>query len=515
MERLKERLSRFDVAALRTTLRSCFSSWISTVDPGLPIIGQDAEGRTRASVPMPDRYIQPDLLYQVTEADVPPSSEEASAPGTSEKVDAAESGQREHGPAGRSEPRSRSAVRERRIGFDEYLCSRTQSLIVGDAGSGKSSLLRFVALDILSDQPVLKVTKERYKGTLPVWLPFALWVRMSADRSSPVPIEDVIAEFFRAQGEAGLADDMRHAMLGKRVILLIDGLDEASDPAAAQILIALLMASVDRNGISVVATSRPHGTRNLAGLGGRWNRSALAPLSDDQRHTLADLWFGVLEKFEAESSVTHSQIMARGKRKADAFIAALQGNVGIARLSQTPLFLLSFISLHSRGQNLPRSRFAASREIVDQLMEHQPRRRDVSALSIHSSSGEPRLRDRVIADFAFALQSGNLRGSIPDAAGEDEAVARGARLILRRQNSGDQEAADAASRAIFSFTEERAGLLVNKAPGNIGVLHLSLQEYLAARHFALQLSILDKISFVSANASLLRWREPILYLSFR
>ena len=52
---------------------------------------------------------------------------------------------------------------------------------------------------------------------------------------------------------------------------------------------------------------------------------------------------------------------------------------------------------------------------------------------------------------------------------------------------------------------------MNKAPGNIGFLHLSLQEYLAARHL-LQLSASEKISFVSANASETRWREPILYL---
>jgi len=488
LERLKQRLSRFDVAALKTTLRSCYNSWISTVDPGLPIIGQDAQGRTRASIPISDRYIQPDLLFQVAEADAPPPSGETSARANTHKTDATESGQREHGPLERTESGPRPLVRERRIGFDEYLSSRTQSLIVGDAGCGKSSLLRFLALDLLSDQPILKVTKDRFNGALPVWLPFALWVRMTADRHAPVPLEDVIGEFFRAQGETSLGDDLRRAVLGKRVVLLVDGLDEASDPTAAQTLLALLTAFVERNSIPVVATSRPHGARNLAGLGGSWDRSVLAPLSDDQRRALAGLWFGVLERFEAGSSATDAQINARVKRKADAFITALQGNTGIDRLSKTALFLLSFITLHSRGQNLPRSRFAASEEIVEQLLEHQPRRRDVSALSIQASTSEPRLRDRVIADFAFALQSGELRGSIPDAATEEEAVARGARLILERQDSKDQNAADAVARAIFSFTEERAGLLVNKAPGNIGFLHLSLQEYLAARHL-MQLSV--------------------------
>jgi hypothetical protein len=145
------------------------------------------------------------------------------------------------------------------------------------------------------------------------------------------------------------------------------------------------------------------------------------------------------------------------------------------------------------------------------LMEHQPNRRAVSALSTASSQSEPRLRDRIISDFAFALQAGDLRGAIPDAASEDDAIARGSHLILQRQNTGNQDAAEASARAIFSFTEERAGLLVNKAPGNIGFLHLSLQEYLAARHL-MQLSTREKIAFVSANSGRTRWREPILYL---
>ena len=507
--RLQNRLSRFDLASLRESLHSFYNSWISTVDPGLPIVSQDAQGQTQATIPMAERYIQPDLLFQVAELEIPPGDKPA--PTTETRRQAAELGKREETPGPGSDAQTlRSTARQRRLPLDEYLGSRTQALIVGDAGAGKTSLLRFLALDMLSAEPVLNVAKERFKGAIPVWLPFALWARMSAGRDTPAPIEDAVAEFFRAQGEPDIAASMRRAVLGKGVVLLVDGLDEAADTTAAETLVAVLTAFADRNNIPVFATSRPHGARTLTGLGGSWDRSVLAALSDEQRLVLARLWFGVLERFEAGSSATKSQIRSRATRKAAAFIADLQVNAGIARLSQTPLFLLAFLSLHRRGQNLPRNRFGASQEIVDQLIEHQPRHRAVSALSTRSASGEPRLRDRVIADFAFALQSGDLRGSIPDAAAQEEAVARAARLIRERQQSTD---ADNVARSIFSFTEERAGLLVNKAPGNVGFLHLSLQEYLAARHL-MQRPIAEKISFVSENAGRARWREPILYLLF-
>lgn len=508
VERLANRLSRFDLASLRTQLQTFYTSWISAVDPGLPIAGRDVEGRTQASIPITERYIQPDVLFRVAEPE-PLAANEPRAETAASRREAAKSGNGE--PLRPAAPPVRSPARERRVPLDEYLCSRKQTLIVGEAGSGKTSLLRFLALDILSEQPVLKVTRERFARAIPAWLPFALWARMSADRESPAPIEDVVAEFFRAQGEASLADEMRRAVLGKRVVLLVDGLDEASDAAAAQTLTTILTAFVDRNNIPVVASSRPHVARNLTV--GSWDRSTLAPLSDAQRHALADLWFGLLERFEGGPGTPPAQVAARARRRADRFAKALRINAGIARLSQIPLFLLAFLGLHRRGHGLPRNRFAASQEVVAQLMEHQPRRREISVLATRSLSGEPRLRNRVIADFAFALQTGDLQGSIPDAAAEDRAVARAAALIRERQQNADQETADSAARAIFSFTEERAGLLVNKAPGNIGFLHLSLQEFLAARHL-MQRSPAERLSFVSAHAGRARWREPILYLLF-
>lgn len=507
--RLRQRLSRFDVAELKAGLRICYSSWISTVDPGLPIVGVDAHGRARATIPLPDRYTRAEFLVQSVDVETAQVADNTAALTQSNRD--ADIGGRESGARSADIRRSRAVVRERRLGLEDYLGEHRLFLVLGDAGTGKSTLLRFLALDILSDAPKLAVTRDRYKDLTPVWLPFALWARMSMNQPAPVAIEDAAAEFLRAQGGTELAEHMRRAVLGKRVVLLVDGIDEAIDPNTSQTLLAVLTAFVDRTGVPVIATSRPHGVRSLTGLGGAWERTTLAPLSDDQRHALANLWFSVLERFEADASASENQIRLRARRKADAFISALQGNAGIARLSQTPLFLLAFIGLHSRGQDLPRNRFAASKEIVEQLMEQQPSRRAVSALVSDPAQTEPRLRDRIICDFAFALQSGELAGRIPDAAPEDDAIVRGSRIILQRQNTGNQDTAEAAARAIFSFTEERAGLLVNKATGNIGFLHLSLQEYLAARHLV-QFQAQEKLAFVSANAVTLRWREPILYL---
>jgi len=501
---LEQRYSRFEEAALREKLRACYRSWISAVDPGWLVAGLDSQGRPRASVPITDRYVQPDVM-------VKSNVEERSAAEGAKPADTfgGPVGQPAEGDPAQRRHRNVGGTQERRVGLDQYLSTKSQSLIVAEAGSGKSSLLRYIAMDMLSDEPVFQVSRGQFAGSLPVWVSFALWTRMAANQASPPPVEEVITEFLRALDETDLADALKRAVSSGKIVLLVDGLDEAQDVTVAQTLVALLTAFAERRGIPVVATSRPHGVRNIGGFGGNWDRVELAPLSDPQRYELARLWFRLLEA--AETGASGVQVDTQARRKTDLFIQALKRNPGVTRLSQTPLFLLAFMDLHRHGQSLPRSRFAASREIVEQLMEHQPRRREVGALARSVATTDSRLRDRIIADFAFALQSGELQGAVPDAVSEEDAVLRGTQLILSRQGDNHLERAEATSREIFSFTEERAGLLVKKTPQTVGFLHLSLQEFLAARHLR-QRSLEEKIAFVSQHAARPRWREPILYL---
>jgi hypothetical protein len=273
LDLLKNRLSRFDVANLRIRLRAFYNSWISAVDPGLPIAGRDAHGRTQPSIPITERYIQPNFIVPFAQSHFPPSDGAPDRDPESRKADDAESGRREPQAHGQHAPSLGPAVQERRVPLGDYLKSQSQALIIGEAGSGKSSLLRFVALDILADQPTLEAVRSRFPKRIPVWLPFALWVRMSIERGAPVPIEHTVSEFFHSQGEAALADEMRRAVCGQDIVLLVDGLDETSDATAAQTLVAVLTALASRAGIPILATSRPHGARDLIGLANSWRPS--------------------------------------------------------------------------------------------------------------------------------------------------------------------------------------------------------------------------------------------------
>jgi hypothetical protein len=190
----------------------------------------------------------------------------------------------------------------------------------------------------------------------------------------------------------------------------------------------------------------------------------------------------------------------------------LLGSPGIARLAQTPLFLLSLLKLHRIGRELPRNRFDAGKEIIEQLIDHQPKRRAKDALRLESGQ-KMRQRDRLLEDFAFGLHSGESGGDVADGAIEAQAVARAAKLVMARTGRTNIGDAEEEAHAVFSFSEDVAGLLVKKAQNNVGFLHRSLQEYFVGSHLA-QLSLPDRIEFIKAHAAQAVWKEPILYLLF-
>jgi hypothetical protein len=504
---IAERLSSLDMTTLRRDLRDFYTSWIATVDPGLPLVGQTGAG----DIPAPElrrRYVLPDLVVQlgVGEHDRAPVDEEVATEGEealSAPSDIVQKPQKS----------LRSRETERRTSVAQFLAATNRAVVAAEAGSGKTTLLRYAALEILAETPELSEVGARYAGYIPLWVPFALWARMSEGKERPPPLEDVVGGFIEALNDSELATRVRRALRArKRIVLLVDGLDETREQPIADALIVSLTMFADRASASILATSRPHGLKALSGIGGTWVRARLAPLSEQQRAALALLWYRILERHELGVDCAQIVVERQASARAERFTKALLGSPGILRLAQTPLFFLSLLKLHRLGRDLPRNRFDASREIIEQLVDHQPKRRAKDAMKLEPAQ-RMRQRDRLLEDFAFGLQTGELRGTVADGALESEAVARATKVLVSRIGNGDVLQAEEQARTVFSFSEEVAGLLVKKAQNNIGFLHRSLQEYFAGAHLA-QLPLDRRVAFIKNNASHTTWKEPLLYLLY-
>ncbi|WP_291846459.1 NACHT domain-containing protein [Bradyrhizobium sp.] len=509
---LSNRLSRFDVEALRVRLRDFYSAWIATVDPGLPIAGQDKDGRPIPAPKLSQRYVLPDLVMDMGVIETEPDALSPTAPPTRDDA-SIQTMDTNRGAAGPAVQAQAPRTRERLLSVDQFMANEKRSVITADAGVGKTTLLRFLALDILSDTPDIEAVRNHYAGYIPVWVPFALWARMAEGKDHPPPLEDVVYGFISAQNDVALANDMKRVLATGKIILLVDGLDEARGNVAPDSVLAGLTTFAETHNVPVIATSRPHGLRTLSGIGGNWTRVRLAPLSETKRDALALLWYRILERSDLGSNAATAVVETQAQHRAKTFVTALAKNAGIARLSFTPLFLVALLKLHRAGRVLPRNRFEASREIVDQLLEHQPKRRAKDSVETKAAPLDTRLRDRLLEDFAYGLHAGELLGSVADGGLETDAVERAAKIIMARTGNPNLDLAEEAARTVFSFSEESAGLLVKKAPDTIGFLHRLLQEYLVARKVD-QSSLAERIDFIKGRAAQPTWSEPILYLLY-
>ena len=104
---------------------------------------------------------------------------------------------------------------------DAFLGDTNRGVILGEPGHGKSTLLRMVALDLLSEVPALQKTAENFGDRLPVWLPFPFLSTMFSQGKS---LEEAAVQWLHVKaGNDNLPQLVRKAMRDDRLLLLIDG----------------------------------------------------------------------------------------------------------------------------------------------------------------------------------------------------------------------------------------------------------------------------------------------------
>jgi hypothetical protein len=115
---LANRMSRLDLASLRARLRSLYTAWVKTVDPGLPLAGQAG-----VDMPAPDlsqRYVLPEVIPELgpgEREDLP--AEQEQEPAAPEPPSEAEVYQT--GIITRTHKKLRSRPSERRVPIGEFL----------------------------------------------------------------------------------------------------------------------------------------------------------------------------------------------------------------------------------------------------------------------------------------------------------------------------------------------------------------------------------------------------------
>ncbi len=351
------------------------------------------------------------------------------------------------------------AMRARRRGEQAPTASRTPAfqvlaqeqrvLIVGAPGQGKSTLLGAWLLSVAArwrEQPALH--------------PLPVLVRLAEWESDPQRGEGWLREHVSSKlprlAEVGSA--AVEAWLRGPVLWLLDGIDEVRDPHERGRLLAEVRATAAmRPQDRWAVTTRPAG-EPAGGIGSGWLRCELPSLSDPQVEQVLAKWAGVLQRKE-QLVLDHRQMAS-----------ALKADPGLRLMRGNGLLLTMAVLFYKSRKRLPHHRWEFYDGSEQALRDGWVRHRLQQAQRYLPGDYLPELLEVLALD-------GMVEGSVLFA--EEDVKQEADSLLRARGYSGgerDQEVA-----RLLEAARDLIGVLVEQGPSRFGFLHVTFQEFYAAR----------------------------------
>lgn len=346
--------------------------------------------------------------------------------------------------------------------IDVLLKKSGHVVVLGEPGSGKTTLLKSYLLGATRNLLSTDLESEPYGRTVPIFFSlrdFGHLVR-GASEASWHQVQQLVGQALEPYGATPAW--IKSALAEGRLILLFDGVDELpSHQTRATALRAVGDFAARWPEVRIVITSRPVGFR--APELGRLEEFLvchLRPFSQDQVHSFLQRIFA--------SMVLDT---ARSQELAQDLFRTIQGNASLAAMASSPLMLWAIALMYLNIGQLPTRRVDLYRSVIETLVGRWDR---AKGLVPTTSFGRMPTRQRLAILESLALFV-HQQGPGPS----DFTVSA---LDVALTGFASDTAVSGAERSSFlDELVERTGLIVRTATDSVRFLHMSFQEYLAAR----------------------------------
>ncbi|MEO1127037.1 MAG: NACHT domain-containing protein, partial [Cyanobacteria bacterium J06639_16] len=452
-------------------------------------------GRFRSSLASPSKLGEPDAPeIQFTDE---PILEVGAAPGNRQRV-------------------------TKTVDLAEAVRKHGYGVILGDPGAGKTTLLRYLVrhFAIASRDRTPAVTGGMQEDLGQTRLPILFRIADYAERLAKQPslsLVDYLKQFYRQweqryseplAGEA-VATLLLNKMAAGDCLLLLDGLDEVFNQAnRAQVVqqINQLVGAYPNN--KFVITSRIAGYQEAA-LGSRFREFTITAMGDAQIEQFLQRWclaIEVAQRPEADAGVQKRD----AEREAQGIMQAIATKPGVKRFAANPLLLTILALIHRNGTQMPQRRVELYDLATKTLIEDWQLGRNIA---YGTRPQKPTLLEKevtaLLAPLAFRIHEEKPSGLVEQAEVEAWLTPKMAQL-----QGVDESVALELVRKFLRKVRETTGLFVERAPAVYGFMHLTFEEYFAARYIVDHESN-QILKIIQSKISDSRWEEPILLaLSF-
>jgi hypothetical protein len=382
-------------------------------------------------------------------------------------------------------------------------------VILGDPGSGKSSLLQFLALRWAR----IEDANLRYTQPLPLLIELRDYNRWQCSGGKSFPRYLHEASTWHRLNQQTLDHLLKQP---GRVVLLLDGLDEVFDPAQRQDVINdIHRFSNEYPGTRLVVTSRVVGYQPQRLRDAEFRHFMLQDLDDGQIGAFLDKWHEVTFDDQAEAAGKNQRLRT-----------AIKNSKSIAQLAGNPL-LLTMMAILNRHQELPRDRVDLYQQCSRLLLHQWDVERTLGEFPGLSAEIGLREKTDILRTIAYAMQTGLSRLSLRESSATfaERKATNGSNYIdgttltsliedyLHTELHFEQ--ARAAARALVEQLRTRNFILCYLGADSYAFVHRTLLEYFCAADIVHQFNVAktlseqDLIALFDAHCRDDDWREVL------
>jgi hypothetical protein len=339
---------------------------------------------------------------------------------------------------------------------DRALAGRERVLLRGMAGSGKTTLVQWLAVSTACGR--LPEELAGLRGRIPIVLP----LRRFARDGFPAP-DDFLTALRHPLADEAPAGWAVRVLLEERALLLVDGMDEVPDERRAELRDRLLRLLRIHPGTVCLVTARPPAVDSDWPAAEGFDELTLAPMSRDQVSTLITAWHAAAR---TDTGRDHERLEEYQQR----LLGAIPLYRELRGLATNPLMCSLICALNrDRSGSLPQGR----RELYEAAMEMLLQRRDTERHVVDDAVRMQRPpRERLLRKLAYRmLVEGR---TVMDRSSVLAVLERHLPAIPALAGQGSAE-------AIQRHLLLRSGLLREAADGATEFVHRTVQDYLAAK----------------------------------